>query len=75
MVFINPYKKLPLYTEEIIHAYKGKKRGELPPHLFAISDAAYHDMLETGENQSLLITGESGNKSYFIFRCRENRKY
>lgn len=60
MVFVNPYKKLALYTDEIIRAYKGKKRDDLPPHIFAISDAAYHNMLETGENQSLLITGESG---------------
>jgi hypothetical protein len=57
---VNPYKKLPLYTDEIIRAYKGKKRNELPPHIFAISDKAYHDMLKTGDNQSLLITGESG---------------
>lgn len=25
--------------------YKGKKRNEVPPHLFSISDNAYHDML------------------------------
>ena len=32
----------------------------MPPHLFAIADNAYHDMLQDRENQSILITGESG---------------
>ena len=40
--------------------YKGKRRTENPPHIFAIADQAYHDMLQDRENQSILITGESG---------------
>jgi myosin heavy subunit len=32
----------------------------MPPHVFAITDAAYRDMLQDRENQSVLITGESG---------------
>lgn len=64
---MNPYKKLPLYTDDMIKAYKGQKRTERPPHIFAVSDAAYYDMLHGRENQSLLITGESGKviKVYF----------
>lgn len=40
--------------------YRGKRRNEVPPHLFAISDGAYVNMLTNKENQSMLITGESG---------------
>lgn len=40
--------------------YRGKRRNEVPPHLFSISDGAYVNMLTDGENQSMLITGESG---------------
>merc|ERR1712015_442887 len=40
--------------------YRGKRRNEVPPHIFAIADGAYSDMLQNGENQSMLITGESG---------------
>ena len=38
----------------------GKRRTEMPPHLFAVSDEAYRNMLQNHENQSMLITGESG---------------
>uniref|UniRef100_A0A3B4Y833 Myosin-16-like n=1 Tax=Seriola lalandi dorsalis TaxID=1841481 RepID=A0A3B4Y833_SERLL len=59
-VAINPYKWLPIYGAKVAQIYKGKKRNEVPPHLFSISDNAYHDMLMEHENQSMLITGESG---------------
>ena len=38
----------------------GKRRAEMPPHLYAIADNAYTNMLINRENQSMLITGESG---------------
>ncbi|XP_030782382.1 myosin-16-like, partial [Rhinopithecus roxellana] len=59
-VTVNPYKWLPIYGARVANMYKGKKRTEMPPHLFSISDNAYHDMLMDRENQSMLITGESG---------------
>uniref|UniRef100_A0A8C0NDR6 Myosin-16 n=1 Tax=Canis lupus familiaris TaxID=9615 RepID=A0A8C0NDR6_CANLF len=59
-VTVNPYKWLPIYGARVANMYKGKKRTEMPPHLFSISDNAYHDMLMNRENQSMLITGESG---------------
>jgi len=42
---VNPYKKLPIYTEKIMERYKGIKRHEVPPHVFAITDSAYRNML------------------------------
>uniref|UniRef100_A0A8C6X787 Myosin motor domain-containing protein n=1 Tax=Naja naja TaxID=35670 RepID=A0A8C6X787_NAJNA len=59
-VTINPYKWLPVYTAPVVAAYKGKRRSEVPPHIYAIADNAYNDMLRNRENQSMLITGESG---------------
>merc|ERR1719445_1141744 len=49
-----------IYTEKIIEIYKGKKRHEVPPHVFAITDIAYRSMLQDREYQSILCTGESG---------------
>uniref|UniRef100_A0A665WXZ4 Myosin heavy chain 7 n=1 Tax=Echeneis naucrates TaxID=173247 RepID=A0A665WXZ4_ECHNA len=59
-VTVNPYKWLPVYNQEVVVAYRGKKRSEAPPHIFSISDNAYQYMLSDRENQSILITGESG---------------
>jgi len=59
-IAVNPYKRFPIYTEVVINHYRGKKRTELPPHVFSIADNAYSDMLQNRENQSILITGESG---------------
>ncbi|CAH1958784.1 unnamed protein product [Acanthoscelides obtectus] len=59
-VAINPYKRFPVYTNRCAKLYRGKRRNEVPPHIFAISDGAYVNMLTNHENQSMLITGESG---------------
>jgi len=59
-VTVNPYKMLPVYNMYIIDAYRGKRRNEMPPHLYSIADNAYQDMMQNRKNQSMLITGESG---------------
>ncbi|XP_062263423.1 myosin-9-like isoform X1 [Platichthys flesus] len=59
-VVINPYKNLPIYSEEIVEMYKGKKRHEMPPHIYAITDTSYRSMMQDREDQSILCTGESG---------------
>uniref|UniRef100_A0A4W6E772 Uncharacterized protein n=1 Tax=Lates calcarifer TaxID=8187 RepID=A0A4W6E772_LATCA len=59
-VTVNPYKWLPVYDPQVVAAYRGKKRMEAPPHIFSVSDNAYQNMLTDRENQSVLITGESG---------------
>ena len=60
LVVVNPWKRLPLYTPEIVEMYKGKRRNELPPHIYAVCDMAYRNMVMNRENQSILVTGESG---------------
>uniref|UniRef100_A0A673YT80 Myosin motor domain-containing protein n=1 Tax=Salmo trutta TaxID=8032 RepID=A0A673YT80_SALTR len=55
-VTVNPYKWLPVYNQEVVVAYRGKKRMEAPPHIFSVSDNAYQFML-TGKVD---ICGESG---------------
>uniref|UniRef100_A0A8C8IBC4 Myosin motor domain-containing protein n=1 Tax=Oncorhynchus tshawytscha TaxID=74940 RepID=A0A8C8IBC4_ONCTS len=57
---VNPYKWLPVYDEVVVNAYRGKKRMEAPPHIFSVSDNAFQFMMIDKENQSVLITGESG---------------
>merc|ERR1712050_363780 len=59
-IVVNPYKRYPIYTGTVVKMYLGKRRNEVPPHLWAITETAYRNMLANGKNQSMLITGESG---------------
>merc|ERR1711962_752016 len=59
-VVVNPYKRYPIYTPTVVKLYLGKRRNEVPPHLWAITEMAYRNMLLNAKDQSMLITGESG---------------
>jgi len=70
-VTVNPYKWLPVYDTHVVGIYKGKRRDEMPPHVFSISDNAYNDMIRDRHNQSMLITGKFMN---FVFSFQGDRK-
>merc|ERR1711997_1386830 len=59
-IVVNPYKRYPIYTATCVKLYLGKRRNEVPPHLWAITETAYRNVLTNTKNQSMLITGESG---------------
>ncbi|EPR79697.1 Myosin heavy chain, partial [Spraguea lophii 42_110] len=60
LVAMNPYNNLKIYGEEIMRSYRLKKKYDLPPHIFTIANESYVQLVENRENQSILITGESG---------------
>ena len=55
-VVINPYRSLPIYSDRILGLYRGKKRDQMPPHIFAVTGEAYRLMLQNREDQSILCT-------------------
>merc|ERR1719208_561418 len=59
-IVVNPYRRFPIYTQTVVKMYLGKRRNGVPPHLWAITETAYRNMLTNGKDQSMLITGESG---------------
>merc|ERR1712088_57473 len=59
-IVANPYKRYPIYTGTVVKMYLGKRKNEVPPHLWAITETAYRNMLTNSKDQSMLITGESG---------------
>ncbi|XP_041853672.1 unconventional myosin-Vc [Melanotaenia boesemani] len=60
LVAVNPYKQLPIYGDAIIHAYSGQNMGDMDPHIFAVAEEAYKQMVRNHKNQSIIVSGESG---------------
>src|SRR6201996_640415 len=60
LVTVNPYCPLPIYTNEYINMYRGRSREDTKPHIYAMADEAFRNLVEEGRNQSILVTGESG---------------
>ena len=63
---VNPYKRFPIYTPTTVKLYLGKRRNEVPPHLFAISDGAYAQMMNDAKDQSMLITLVLNRKIIYV---------
>mmetsp|Transcript_1678 Transcript_1678/g.5033 ORF Transcript_1678/g.5033 Transcript_1678/m.5033 type:complete len:1255 (+) Transcript_1678:46-3810(+) len=61
LLAVNPYKELPgLYSHEQCSRYRGKCIGALPPHPFAVAEAAHRTLVRDQRSQGLVISGESG---------------
>ncbi|KAL1428680.1 hypothetical protein MTO96_003028 [Rhipicephalus appendiculatus] len=60
LVSVNPYRCVDIYSDDYVNLYRNANFYELPPHVFAISDAAYTSMHEECRDQCILISGESG---------------
>lgn len=60
LISVNPFKSMPYFTDKEIDMYQGAAAYENPPHIYALSDDMYRNMLIEFENQCVIISGESG---------------
>ncbi|XP_020195316.1 myosin-17 isoform X9 [Aegilops tauschii subsp. strangulata] len=61
LIAINPFQRLPnLVDVQTMEKYKGANLGDLDPHVFAIADVSYRQMMNEGKSNSILVSGESG---------------
>jgi myosin-5 len=61
LVAINPYEQLSIYGNEIIQMYSnGRDVQNMDPHIFAVSEQAFQQMVHFEQNQSIIVSGESG---------------
>ncbi|RYR43785.1 hypothetical protein Ahy_A08g040186 [Arachis hypogaea] len=58
LIALNPFKDVQIYGSEYVEAYK--QRCNDNPHVYAVADAAYNEMIRDEVNQSIIISGESG---------------
>ena len=56
LVTVNPYCPLPIYTENYMKMYRGRSREDSKPHIYAMADEAFRNLVDEGENQSILVT-------------------
>lgn len=61
IVVVNPMRPLSIYTEKVIQMFKGCKRDDMPPHIHAVAQSAYRNMLTTRMDQSIVLLGRSGS--------------
>jgi len=61
LIATNPFARVDsLYVPQMVQIYAGKQRASQAPHLFAIAEEAYADMLRDTRNQTVVVSGESG---------------
>lgn len=61
LIATNPFARVDsLYVPGMIQVYAGKQRETQAPHLFAIAEEAFMDMIRDNKNQTVVVSGESG---------------
>ncbi|XP_047247983.1 unconventional myosin-XVIIIa-like isoform X3 [Girardinichthys multiradiatus] len=61
MLIINPLSTPSMYSEKVMHMFKGCRREDTAPHIYAVAQSAYRNLLTTQQDQSIVLLGKSGS--------------
>ncbi|XP_064379325.1 unconventional myosin-XVIIIa isoform X13 [Dromaius novaehollandiae] len=61
MVIVNPLSSPSMYSEKVMHMFKGCRREDMSPHIYAVAQAAYRSMLMSRQDQAVVLLGSSGS--------------
>ncbi|XP_072325700.1 unconventional myosin-XVIIIa isoform X12 [Scyliorhinus torazame] len=61
MIVVNPLSSPSMYSEKVMHMFKGCRREDTSPHVYAIAQVAYRNLLTTRQDQSIVLLGRSGS--------------
>ncbi|NWI65224.1 MY18A protein, partial [Todus mexicanus] len=61
MVIVNPLSSPSMYSEKVMHMFKGCRREDTSPHIYAVAQAAYRSMLMSRQDQAIVLLGASGS--------------
>ncbi|XP_027622921.1 unconventional myosin-XVIIIa isoform X8 [Tupaia chinensis] len=61
LLVLSPRGAPAVYSEKVMHMFKGCRREDMAPHIYAVAQTAYRAMLMSRQDQSIILLGGSGS--------------
>ncbi|XP_062393325.1 unconventional myosin-XVIIIa [Sardina pilchardus] len=61
LLVINPVTAPAMYSEKVMHMFKGCRREDTAPHIYGVAQSAYRNLLTTRQDQSIVLLGKTGS--------------
>ncbi|XP_045840485.1 unconventional myosin-XVIIIa isoform X14 [Meles meles] len=61
LLVLSPRGAPAVYSEKVMHMFKGCRREDTAPHVYAVAQTAYRAMLMSRQDQSVILLGASGS--------------
>ncbi|XP_029066457.1 unconventional myosin-XVIIIa isoform X9 [Monodon monoceros] len=61
LLVLSPRGAPAVYSEKVMHMFKGCRREDMAPHIYAVAQNAYRAMVMSRQDQSIVLLGSSGS--------------
>lgn len=61
LLVLSPRGAPAVYSEKVMHMFKGCRREDMAPHIYAVAQTAYRAMLMSRQDQSIVLLGSTGS--------------